>query len=986
MKLFRPFLEISVLWFASAVASQAQWDAAALVRHAPEINGRLHGSVRQVLAENISVTGSAVITRDLLVPGRPLVRLEGSAHYDGTVDLRGASVSGDFQVKLTGGASVRHVVRGATTGEWDAYFSSDHDQPHASPPGSSVVVESATTVLPPGRYASCRVKGKSVLVLGSAGSLLASTYEFDHVSVDARAELKVVGPVVLRVRGDIEVRGLAGDSEQVDWLEIRVLRGGLQLAGGARFYGYVGAAAGTVELKGTSELVGGIVADRLRVDGGASVHIRPRQGHNAVPLVELVSPQTDGEISAGAAIVLEAVAVDLDGSVTRVEFFADDEVLGVAAGAPFQTASSALRPGTHEIRARAYDDAGQFSDSAPAILRVISDVPPPVVTLTKPTPHGIYRAPAMVTIEADVAPESGPVTRVEFSVNGVVFAGATATPYQCAMGPLDVGQYTITAEAFGSAPGISSTAVSPFSVLPANEPPSVVLSSAEAGRQIPAPAAITLQAQVEDSDGQVAAVEFFEGLTPIGTKTSEPYELTVIEDEPRDYFYLARAIDDLGAATDSAPVSLTVTPATPLWTHLPFQCGFEAAEGFTPGVFAASGWQVVGPLSVAFDPEKGKQHVILPGGSDASLVRKIIGIEGGTVFTDAWCRPVATASPETATRVRTSMAEIAVVRVGTSGCLMARTNGTWIAAGGRVALDESGATRDWLRVTVREDYSEGYWDLYLDGSLIAARLAAAESADRLLEVGIVAAGAGDSWVDSIAVTSANPLFGDVDADGMPDAWEFAYDLDPLVNDRYRDPDADGVRNIFELVAGTSPRERDSDGDGLPDGWEIEWGSDPIVPDEDDDPDGDGLSNAAELALGSSPLHADSDGDGLSDAWEKEHGLDVRHDDSGGDFDGDGVSNGDEIRAGTDPADYYNGVAPVVTSLVGDDGALTADGAIAVVIRDPAGRVLVNAPYRFSAEIGGHLLAATPMGPAMKAVEVRTDENGVARAWVRGGTR
>jgi hypothetical protein len=217
-------------------------------------------------------------------------------------------------------------------------------------------------------------------------------------------------------------------------------------------------------------------------------------------------------------------------------------------------------------------------------------------------------------------------------------------------------------------------------------------------------------------------------------------------------------------------------------------------------------------------------------------------------------------------------------------------------------------------------------------------------------------------------------------------WEFAYDLDPLVNDRYRDPDADGVRNIFELVAGTSPRERDSDGDGLPDGWEIEWGSDPIVPDEDDDPDGDGLSNAAELALGSSPLHADSDGDGLSDAWEKEHGLDVRHDDSGGDFDGDGVSNGDEIRAGTDPADYYNGVAPVVTSLVGDDGALTADGAIAVVIRDPAGRVLVNAPYRFSAEIGGHLLAATPMGPAMKAVEVRTDENGVARAWVRGGTR
>jgi glucose/arabinose dehydrogenase len=58
----------------------------------------------------------------------------------------------------------------------------------------------------------------------------------------------------------------------------------------------------------------------------------------------------------------------------------------------------------------------------------------------------------------------------------------------------------------------------------------------------------------------------------------------------------------------------------------------------------------------------------------------------------------------------------------------------------------------------------------------------------------------------VKLTAAN---GDSDADGLPDAWEIRYGLDPLspagVNGAGGDADSDGVANNVELAQGTHPR-------------------------------------------------------------------------------------------------------------------------------------------------------------------------------------
>jgi len=50
---------------------------------------------------------------------------------------------------------------------------------------------------------------------------------------------------------------------------------------------------------------------------------------------------------------------------------------------------------------------------------------------------------------------------------------------------------------------------------------------------------------------------------------------------------------------------------------------------------------------------------------------------------------------------------------------------------------------------------------------------------------------------------------DSDSDGMPDYWESAHGLNPLINDAGLDPDHDGMSNLNEYLAGTDPQDPNS---------------------------------------------------------------------------------------------------------------------------------------------------------------------------------
>jgi hypothetical protein len=91
----------------------------------------------------------------------------------------------------------------------------------------------------------------------------------------------------------------------------------------------------------------------------------------------------------------------------------------------------------------------------------------------------------------------------------------------------------------------------------------VAITSPASGASFTAPATIALAANASDANGSVAKVEFFQGSTKLGEDLSSPYSFNWTNVPAATYSLTARATDNEGAVTTSAPVSVTVNgPST----------------------------------------------------------------------------------------------------------------------------------------------------------------------------------------------------------------------------------------------------------------------------------------------------------------------------------------------------------------------------------------------------------------------------------------
>ncbi|MEZ5395945.1 MAG: Ig-like domain-containing protein [Bryobacterales bacterium] len=111
--------------------------------------------------------------------------------------------------------------------------------------------------------------------------------------------------------------------------------------------------------------------------------------------------------------------------------------------------------------------------------------------------------------------------------------------------------------------GASLDGYTPSSPPPSNTAPTVSLASPTGG-PFTAPASINLVATASDSDGSVQKVDFLANGSLIGTATSASstfsYNWTGVP--AGDYSIVARATDNIGATTDSAPVTVSVGSAS----------------------------------------------------------------------------------------------------------------------------------------------------------------------------------------------------------------------------------------------------------------------------------------------------------------------------------------------------------------------------------------------------------------------------------------
>lgn len=255
---------------------------AAYVRHAPHITGKVEGSVQQLLPETVSINGSAIVTGDLLVPGRPAVRVNGSPAFGGTVDGTGAATPTNYRVTVSGNAQLAHVVR-----RTDAIAMPEVAAPpsptgtrsvHITQPGEPVGDWSTLRDLtlsgqadnvdvPAGTYGTFRANGGTSFTLGdplSAGPLV---YNFQELVLGGQSALIVAGPVIVNLASGLTLNASAGSTDDPCLLELNVASGGVTLHGGSTLSAIVRAPNGMVTVNGNCVLYGEVYCDQLRVVG-----------------------------------------------------------------------------------------------------------------------------------------------------------------------------------------------------------------------------------------------------------------------------------------------------------------------------------------------------------------------------------------------------------------------------------------------------------------------------------------------------------------------------------------------------------------------------------------------------------------------------------------------------------------------------------------------------------------------------------------------
>jgi hypothetical protein len=263
------------------------------------------------------------------------------------------------------------------------------------------------------------------------------------------------------------------------------------------------------------------VSDPVNTPVGSTVRTFTTNG-NAAPTVTLTSPSNGAGFTVPAAVPLAATAADIDGTITKVEFYQGATKLGEDTEAPF-TFDWAAPAGSYSLTARATDGQGASTDSTAAAITVTTMIPEVTVTATDATAGEFGPDQTLVFTVSRTGPTTAPLN-VQLSANGSAapssdyngFATLFEIPASQASADLTL---TVLADNLSEGPETVLLTVLPAALYNPGTPATAQATIADRPAQDfyrmniadPAKRAPTSDA---DGDGNANVVEYFMGTLP----------------------------------------------------------------------------------------------------------------------------------------------------------------------------------------------------------------------------------------------------------------------------------------------------------------------------------------------------------------------------------------------------------------------------------------------------------------------------------------
>lgn len=195
--------------------------------------------------------------------------------------------------------------------------------------------------------------------------------------------------------------------------------------------------------------VGVIVASPVWVSGAPFVA-------NVLPTVTLTEPDPGEVFDAPASVYMTANAADSDGTVAKVEYYANGSKIGEATAAPYEFFWNNVFTGNFTLTAKTIDNGGAFSISDPLSISVTNtDNVAPAAVITAPATGVSYAG--NITITASASDTDGTVSKVEFYNGSTKLGEDTTAPYSFTWNSVAVGIYTLSVIATDNDGGITTS-------------------------------------------------------------------------------------------------------------------------------------------------------------------------------------------------------------------------------------------------------------------------------------------------------------------------------------------------------------------------------------------------------------------------------------------------------------------------------------------------------------------------------------------------
>ncbi|MBC7485705.1 MAG: discoidin domain-containing protein [Cytophagaceae bacterium] len=320
---------------------------------------------------------------------------------------------------------------------------------------------------------------------------------------------------------------------------------------------------------------------------------------NVAPTISLTSPISTDDFTAPASITINTIAADVDGTISKVEFYNGAALLTSDATASFVFAWTNVAAGTYSITAKVTDNSGASATSSAVSIRVALPAPlclpasasgddgnvavnvldNNLATRWSASGDGQWIAfckGAAVNISGiQIAFYSGNVRQsifdVQLSRDGLNWANSLTAVHSSGTS-LNLQTFTFATQSakylrivgHGNTVNVWNS-YTEVKILtgepPVNQLPSVAITTPTNSAFFNAPASITITATAADLDGTVSKVAFYNGATLLGSDVTAPYAYSLANAPVGTYSLTAVATDNMGATTTSSVVTATVVIA-----------------------------------------------------------------------------------------------------------------------------------------------------------------------------------------------------------------------------------------------------------------------------------------------------------------------------------------------------------------------------------------------------------------------------------------